>query len=38
MQDDPQLQRKARRVVFVLYCVTAGLVLLPLVLWWLFGH
>lgn len=34
-EDDPELQRKARRAIVVLYVVMAVFVALPLVLWWL---
>lgn len=38
MQNDPDVERKARRVVIILYLVTGVFVLLPLVLWWLHGQ
>ena len=33
-QQDPVVQRKARRTIVLLYVLTAGMILLPLVLWW----
>ena len=36
--DDPELQRRARRTVRFLYALMVVLVALPLVLWWLFGR
>jgi hypothetical protein len=33
---DPELQRKARRTIRLLYVLTAALILLPVVLWWFF--
>jgi predicted nucleic acid-binding Zn ribbon protein len=35
-EDDPEIQRKARRAIRLLYFLTATLILLPVVLWWFF--
>lgn len=37
MEEDPEIQRKARRAKTILYIVTAVMIALPVVLWWLFG-
>lgn len=37
-QSDPEVQRKARRTVALLYVLMVILVALPLVLWWFFGR
>jgi hypothetical protein len=37
-EDDPELQRRARRTVALLYVLTFVLIALPLVLWWFFGR
>jgi hypothetical protein len=36
--EDPEVQRKAQRALTILYLVTASGVVLPLVLWWIFGR
>jgi hypothetical protein len=38
MQNDPKVERKARRALIVLYVVMVVFVLLPLVFWWLVGR
>ena len=37
-EDDPELQRRAKRWVRFTYALTFVLVALPLVLWWFFGR
>jgi hypothetical protein len=37
MEEDPEIQRKARQVKTILYIATAAMVALPVFLWWLFG-
>jgi hypothetical protein len=37
MQEDAEIQRKAQRAKTILYVVTAVMIALPVVLWWLFG-
>lgn len=37
MEEDAEIQRKARRAKNILYVVTGFMVALPIVLWWLFG-
>lgn len=37
-ENDPDIRRKARRTIRLLYFLMGSLLLLPLVLWWLFGR
>ncbi|WP_442887636.1 hypothetical protein [Congregicoccus parvus] len=36
--EDPEVQRKAQRALTILYVLTASGVVVPLVLWWIFGR